>query len=485
MSLDQKDGPQANVLPEEKTDASIGEVQDFSYDSEAERKVLRKFDKFLLPPLALILLVAYLDRSNLGNAKVFGFEDGIGLVGNQFNTISTLFYPFYVLFEIPWTMAVKRFGANHVLGIAMIAWSVITLCTGFIQTYHQAIAVRVLLGAFEAGLVPSIVFIISTIWERERQSKRVAIIYGANCLSGAFGGLIAYGIESMGTQHGLESWRWLFIVEGAASIVICAICWALLPKNAETAWFLSHEEKSIMIARKQRNLVNRGTEEFSWEHVKVAFTDPIIYIASASFFSASIALFGFGTFLPTIIKGLGYTSLQANYLTIPVYIFATLTLITATFTSDRLQKRAIVLAILPIAPIIGFIIACSTASHAAGYFAMSLCGAGIYSYNCLILTWISTNLAPDYKRSMAMPFFVSLANISGVVSSQIYPSTDGPRYLMGNGVSAGTETLALCGVVAVWWTLRGRNLEKEKLRGRGVEDNGMDGDRALDFVYNL
>ena len=66
MSLDQKDGPQANILPEEKTDASIGEVQDFSYDSEAERKVLRKFDKFLLPPLALILLVAYLDRSNLG-----------------------------------------------------------------------------------------------------------------------------------------------------------------------------------------------------------------------------------------------------------------------------------------------------------------------------------------------------------------------------------------------------------------------------------
>ena len=66
MSLDQKDGPQANVLPEEKIDASIGEVQDFSYDSEAERKVLRKFDKFLLPPLALILLVAYLDRSNLG-----------------------------------------------------------------------------------------------------------------------------------------------------------------------------------------------------------------------------------------------------------------------------------------------------------------------------------------------------------------------------------------------------------------------------------
>ncbi|KAK6008156.1 hypothetical protein QM012_000059 [Aureobasidium pullulans] len=485
MSLEQKHSFVATTLPDEKSDASIGEVQDLGYDTEAEKKVLRKFDKFLLPPLAVILLVAYLDRSNLGNAKVFGFEKGIGLVGNQFNTISTLFYPFYVLFEVPWTMAVKRFGANHVLGVAMIAWSAVTLSTGFIQNYSQAIAVRVLLGAFEAGLVPSVVFIISTIWEREKQSKRVAIIYACNCLSGAFGGLIAYGIESMGTQRGLESWRWLFIVEGAISIVLCGICWTILPKNAETAWFLTAEEKTIMVARKHRNLVTRGTEEFSWSHVRVAFTDPIIYIASASFFSASIALFGFGTFLPTIIKGLGYTSLQANYLTIPVYVFATLTLVTATFTSDRIKKRAAVLAVLPIAPIIGYIIACGTANHAAGYFAMFLCGGGIYSYNCLILTWISTNIAPDYKRSMAMPFFVSLANVSGVVSSQIYLSADAPRYLMGNAVSAGMETLALCGVVAVWWTLRRRNLQKEKLRAQGAEDNGKCGDRALDFVYNL
>jgi MFS family permease len=114
-------------------------------------------------------------------------------------------------------MAVKRFGANHVLGIAMIAWSVITLATGFIQNYSQAIAVRVLLGTFEAGLVPSVVFIISTIWERERQSKRVAIIYGCNCLSGAFGGLIAVSYSSVSLcniltgvvwnrEHGNETW---------------------------------------------------------------------------------------------------------------------------------------------------------------------------------------------------------------------------------------------------------------------------------------
>ena len=76
MSLERKNNLYTTALPDEKSDSSIDEVQDLSYDTEAEKKVLRKFDKFLLPPLAVILLVAYLDRSNLGNAKVFGFEDG-------------------------------------------------------------------------------------------------------------------------------------------------------------------------------------------------------------------------------------------------------------------------------------------------------------------------------------------------------------------------------------------------------------------------
>lgn len=157
-------------------------------DPDLERRTLRKFDKYLLPQFFIILLIAYLDRSNIGNAKVFGFEEGIGLTGTQFNNVSTLFYPTYIVFETPWVMAVKYFGANKVLAVAMVSWSAVTLGTGFIRDYHEAIVVRLLLGFFEAGLVPGLVFIMSTIWSRESQSKRVALIYGCNCLSGAFGG---------------------------------------------------------------------------------------------------------------------------------------------------------------------------------------------------------------------------------------------------------------------------------------------------------
>lgn len=108
-------------------------------------------------------------------------------------------------------MAVKRYGANTVLGIALVLWSIVTLCTGFVQNYAQCIVVRLLLGAAEAGLFPALSFIISTIWDRENQAKRVSLLYMSSAASGAVGGLFAYGIQSMGRQKGLDAWRWLFV----------------------------------------------------------------------------------------------------------------------------------------------------------------------------------------------------------------------------------------------------------------------------------
>lgn len=230
-----------------------------------------------------------------------------------------MFYVGYVLCEVPWVMAVKRFGANYVLATALVSWSIITLGTGFIHNYGQAIVVRILLGAAEAGLTPSLAFVQSTIWDRNSQAKRVSLLYASICISGAFGGLIAYGIQTMGDRHGLSAWRWLFIVEGIFSIIICSIMFFTLPRNAETAWFLNEEERALMRARKARDIMFKGADEFSWKFAKRAFTDPFVYLASALLFASSIPLFGFTTFLPTILKGLGHTGNSASKQHIAIY----------------------------------------------------------------------------------------------------------------------------------------------------------------------
>jgi MFS family permease len=120
----------------------------------------------------------------LGNAVVFGFNTELGLKGNEFGNINTLFFVFYVLFEVPWVMAVKRFGPNKILALALVLWSAVTIGTGFVQNYHQAIAVRVLLGACEAGVAPGFAYIFSTIYPQSSVAKRIALTNFANATSG-------------------------------------------------------------------------------------------------------------------------------------------------------------------------------------------------------------------------------------------------------------------------------------------------------------
>lgn len=224
--------------------------------------------------------------------------------GTQFNDVSMYFYISYVIFETPWVVAVKRFGPGRVLAIAIVSWSAITIGTGFVHNYGQVIACRVLLGFFEAGLFPALTFTISQIYPPANQGKRVAVLYISIALSGALGGLIAYGIQSMGARHGLSAWRWLFIIEGAISFLVGIACWVSLPTSPETAWFLKPEERSTMLVIKERNHPFKETQKFSWKQVVMALTDPMVYLSSCALFCSSIALFGFGTFLPTLLKGL-------------------------------------------------------------------------------------------------------------------------------------------------------------------------------------
>ncbi|KAI8238970.1 putative transporter [Colletotrichum sp. SAR 10_96] len=482
MTIPGKDLSNKDVEFRQQNDSSSLDAAEIAVDPQ-KRAVLSKFDKFVMPQMALLVLFAYLDRTNIGNARVFGLEEDTGMKGTDFNDISMYFYISYVVFETPWVMAVKRLGPGRVLAIAIVSWSAITIGTGFINSYGEAIALRVLLGFFEAGLFPALIYVISEIYPPASQGKRVAVLYITIALSGALGGLFAYGVQSMGARHGLSAWRWLFIVEGTISLVIGIICWVSLPTSPETAWFLKDEEKAVMMRMKERDQMSKEKTSFSWPQVVMAMTDPFVYLASVALFCSSIALFGFGTFLPTLLKGLGYTSLQANYLSIPVYILASISTAITTFVSDRINRRAVCLIHSPALVICGYAIAVGTGNKAAGFFAMFLVGAGVYSFNTVLVTWVSNNIQPDYKRSVSIAMLISLANASGMAASQIYPSYDAPRYIMGNAVSLGGEVIALICIGLIYALLKWRMRRKERLLAEGKESNGKKGDQALHFQY--
>ena len=134
----------------------------------------------------------------------------------------------------------------------------------------------------------------------------MGVIYISSVISSAFGGLIAYSIQAGGSKHGLESWRWLFIIEGCISAGVGIVIWLCLPSTAEKAWYLNAHEKEAMKARAERNAFYKGEDgKFKWRYLKLAISDIFVLVASFTLFAHSVALLGLSIFLPTIIHGLG------------------------------------------------------------------------------------------------------------------------------------------------------------------------------------
>lgn len=273
-------------------------------------------------------------------------------------------------------MAIKRYDANLILSIAALGWSICTFSIAWLHNYGQILAMRFMIGFFEAALFSSLTFLVSTIYNRESQGKRVAVLYASSALSGAFGGLIAYGIQIRGNTRGILAWRWLFIVEGIISTTFSLIIFFSMPSKAEKAWFLGEEERALMRARKEKLKAYKGDDKFDWKWVRMAVLDPITYLAGISLFAASVPMYGFSTFLPTILRGMGYSSLEANYLTIPVYCWAVVCLFIWLYFSDRFGRRSIIGVLTPIPVIAGYAIVVGTGNNGVGFFSMFLCASG-------------------------------------------------------------------------------------------------------------
>jgi MFS family permease len=403
---------------------------------------------------------------------------------------------------MPWVLAVKKFGANASIGTAFVCWSAATIGTAFINNYAQAIVVRMILNTAEAGLAQSFAYLFSTIYPRELQGKRIMTTNLAQCISGAFGGLFAFAVQSMGDQLGLSAWRWLFIIEFCITVVVGGIGWIFLPKTAEDAWFLNAEEKETMRLKKVRDYHLRGEKKLEKKWIRIALTEPFVWLLGTAFFTSSVAINGFGVFLPTIIQGMGYVtfiakqrdvvltlhrydSLKVNYMTIPVYAVGLICLIIVVYLSDRFHRRGIFIIGCCVPVAVGYLICVGTANKGAGYAGMFVLVLGLYPISTLAVTWVNNNLAPDSKRAIGMPLAYSIANISAVVSSQLYPDQQGPRYIQGNAVSAGLTVVAggLYGacLALLWW----RNKKKTQALAEGKTDNGLEGDQSLDSMYIL
>ncbi|KAI0134822.1 MFS general substrate transporter [Daldinia grandis] len=461
-----------------------------STDKDLTRKVLWKLDTRILPILAVLFLCSFLDRTNVGNAKLYNLEVDLGITDHQYDQGLAVFYATYILSEIPSNLILKKLTPQIWLPCLTFFWGVSAMCLGFVQNFAGFVGVRALLGLTEGGLLPGIVLYLSTVYTRGELALRIGIFYTAASLSGAFGGLLARGIAEIGTRGGLNKWRWIFVIEGLFTALVGIAAYFILPNGVGSAKFLSAEERQFAVSRLNAvsqsdggNREREATEKFTWSEVGRGVFSLQTWFTAAAYFGILSGLYSFGLFLPTIITGLGYTADEAQLWSVIPYAVASVVTVITAFLSDRFRVRGLVMLFsLPLA-IIGYGVIANVDNVKVKYGMTFLMATGLYSSVPPVLGWLSNNSAGHYKRATTSALQLAIANCGGFVAVFIYPKAQGPAYHQGHtiilGVLCAGWFLILCNVLYCW------KINRDKANGKYDKYRGFGDDRDPTFKLVL
>ncbi|KAH9479340.1 MFS-type transporter cnsO [Psilocybe cubensis] len=400
-----------------------------------ERKLMRKIDLALIPWLSFLYLLSFLDRTSIGNAKLYNLEKDLHMTDNQYLLSLTIFFFSYAIFEVPSNVFLKRLRPSLWLSFLMFFWGVMMTLQGVVHNFSQLMGMRWLLGMFEAGLFPGVNYYLSCWYKRSEFGLRAAIFFSAATVSGAFGGLLAAAISNMEGIGGKPAWAWIFIIEGLITVVAGAASFWIIQDFPDTAKFLTEAERTVVIRRLQSdNQFSAAGEEFKLKYVFASLKDWKTWLGMVVYMGVDMPLYAFSLFLPSIINQVRFTATPANLLTVPVYTFACIITCGVGFLADRWGRRGYFNVGFTCLGAIGYIILIVSRNAALSYFAVYMATCGIYPVISNTISWVANNVEGSYKRSVSMAMVISFGNINGAVSSNVYRARDKPWYPLGHGL---------------------------------------------------
>ncbi|KAI9927487.1 hypothetical protein MW887_003102 [Aspergillus wentii] len=429
-----------------------------AYSNAEKTKALRKLDWNIIPLLFVFNMLAYIDRGNIGNAYTAGMGKEWNITSNEYSWLITAYYLCYIGFH--WFILLwKLVSLPTWVALMACGWGAVSMLQAATHSFAGMMALRCLLGAFEAGYTPGVALFLSFFYSRSEMGLRYGLFLSSASIANCFASALAYGIVHART--GLAQWRLLFIIEGIPTILIAPLAYLVLPNGPGECRFLGAKVNEIV---RLRAVTARGHESkgrLDMNQVFAAFYDYKNYL------QAVIAAFAaLPAFLPTIIKDIGYSSVQAQGLSAPPYLISFLLCLAIPFLSDRLASRAYFLAVLNVIGAVGYLIQALVTTTAVRYFATFLICAGVFPAVSLAFTWVTDNQGSASKRGGGLVVFGMLGQAGSIAGSRFFPEEEGPYYVKGMGISAGLLFFAAIVTMVLRVLLAWENKKRD---GRGFE----------------
>ncbi|EEU43195.1 uncharacterized protein NECHADRAFT_95468 [Fusarium vanettenii 77-13-4] len=376
-------------------------------------------DLRVLPLLFFMYLFNALDRNNLGAAKTDGIDVDLGFTKHEYNILVSVFYVPYCALTVPANMFTRKLSARWTLPCYLLFWGTTVILSPACKNFAGLAALRILLGMAEAG------FGVGGL------AKRIAPFYGSQTFSGAFSGLIAFGLFQI--EGSLHDWQCLYLVEGALTITIGLIALVFLPHPPhKESSFLTDREREICRLRSLRDASQAVGSKFQIRDFFAPLRDWKLWAWAFIAFCFGVTNASVGNFTPLIVAKLGYSAVKTNLYTVPPYMVSAVLLFSTAISSDYFRERTYHLLSAFTLSCTGFIIIASidVESHiGVAYFAVFLIVGGCFTPSIVFHSWHQNNILSEDRRAFNIAFITFFGNAAGLVSSNVFTPDSAPKYI--------------------------------------------------------
>ncbi|KAI3394321.1 hypothetical protein diail_2915 [Diaporthe ilicicola] len=461
--VSQKKKPPLIQGPWTQGHVSVGRVQVTDEDS---RKICHKIDRSVLIILVWVYFLQSLDKTVVGYSAVLGLQDDLHLVGNQFYWVVSI----ALIAQITWlpfsSFLILKIRPRSLLSIILFGWGIAQACTPAAYNFGGLLAVRFMLGIFEASCLPLFALMTGAWYRRAEQPLRIAAWYGTSGLATIVTAVLSYGFGRIQSPH-LAPWKIIFLSTGLLTILTVPFIYWKLEDDVQTAAFLMEGEQAMAIERLRANQAGSDSREVRWSQIPETLRDfktSLFFVMSLGNSLGSQVLYTFG---PMVLNRLGYDKYTTLLLNIPFGTLQYIIVLGASWLAMKFRWKSLTLGSTLVPVITGLVIlfalprdSSNTAVLLIGYHLLSF----IFGCNTLILSWLLANTAGQTKKSVTLSFYSAASSTGSILGPLLFKASDAPQYDLGLKITLGVYIAIFWAVIIQVVNLVLLNRAQEKMR---------------------